>query len=32
VVPDDWPQNPLTISDVNKMIERDSGGHHPVFH
>ncbi|MGY8881782.1 MAG: M28 family metallopeptidase, partial [Dehalococcoidia bacterium] len=32
VAPEDWPQNPLTISDVNKMIERDSGGHHPAFH
>jgi hypothetical protein len=32
VSPDDWPTNPLTISDVNQMIERDAGGHHPAFH
>jgi hypothetical protein len=32
VAPEDWPENPLTISDVNKMIEHDAGGHHPAFH
>ncbi|MDA1279517.1 MAG: M28 family peptidase [Chloroflexi bacterium] len=32
VAPDDWPTNPLTLSDVNGMIERDAGRHHPAFH
>jgi len=32
VSPDDWPTNPLTVADVNQMIERDTGGHHPAFH
>lgn len=32
VSPDDWPTNPLTVADVNQMIERDAGGHHPAFH
>jgi hypothetical protein len=32
VSPDEWPSNPLTVDDVNQMIERDSGGHHPAFH
>ncbi len=32
VEPDEWPTNPLTITDVNQMIERDAGRHHPAFH
>ena len=32
VAPDDWPENPVTVDDVNRMIERDAGGHHPAFH
>ncbi len=30
--PDFWPANPLTKADVTKMIESDSGHHHPAFH
>jgi hypothetical protein len=32
VVPEDWPENPLTVDDVNKMIESDAGKNHPTFH
>jgi len=32
VAPEDWPKNPLMISDVNQMIERDAGSHRAVFH
>jgi hypothetical protein len=32
VPPDDWPVNPVNISDVNRMIERDAGKNHPTFH
>ena len=32
VAPDDWPENPLSVSDVRQMIERDAGKHHPAFH
>jgi hypothetical protein len=32
VAPDDWPTNPMTVEDVNQMIERDAGGHHSAFH
>lgn len=32
VEPEDWPTNPLTITDVNRMIERDAGKTHPTFH
>jgi Iap family predicted aminopeptidase len=32
VDPEEWPTNPLTITDVNRMIERDAGEHHPAFH
>ena len=32
VPPNDWPVNPVTISDVNRMIERDAGRSHPTFH
>jgi len=32
VAPDDWPDNPLSVSDVRKMIDRDAGKSHPAFH
>lgn len=32
VDPADWPSNPITKSDVQQMIERDAGKHHPAFH
>ena len=32
VAPDDWPDNPLTVSDVQEMIRRDAGKSHPAFH
>lgn len=32
IAPDDWPENPLTVSDVKRMIERDVGKIHPAFH
>jgi hypothetical protein len=32
IPPDEWPENPLSVSDVQKMIDRDAGKSHPVFH
>ncbi len=32
VAPDDWPENPVSVADVQAMIERDAGKHHPAFH